>query len=424
MSDIVIKAENVGKSYLIGHKSNERYVALRDVIANKTKGLWSKIRNPRFHTHKNIEEFWALKDVSFEVKQGDRVGIIGRNGAGKSTLLKILSRITEPTAGRVSIKGRVASLLEVGTGFHPELTGRENIYLNGAILGMTRKEIKTKFDEIVDFAEVEKFLDTPVKRFSSGMYVRLAFAVAAHLEPEILVVDEVLAVGDSEFQKKCLGKMRDVATKGRTVLFVSHNMAAINQLCNIGILLDKGQVINIDEVNKVVGVYLSINSEKQESVDLTTYPYRRGTKEAMFAWVQTCNLNGSSCRKFSIGENIILNFRVNVCEQYRDKKIKLAIELRSSDGIRLCNMVDVDSHFEINNAKETEEISVCLYDVRFYPDTYYVSFWVGSVTSTETFDRVEDCLSFEIIGGGNLTARFLPRSAGLLFITPEWKRNA
>lgn len=258
MSDIVIKAEGIGKSYLIGHKSNERYVALRDVIANKTTGLWSKIRSPRSHTHKDIEEFWALKDISFEVKQGERIGIIGRNGAGKSTLLKILSRITEPTTGRVSIKGRVASLLEVGTGFHPELTGRENIFLNGAILGMTRAEIKRKFDEIVDFAEVEKFLDTPVKHFSSGMYVRLAFAVAAHLEPEILVVDEVLAVGDFEFQKKCLGKMRDVATEGRTVLFVSHNMAAVQQLCQRVVLLANGAIELLDnDIEKVILNYIN-----------------------------------------------------------------------------------------------------------------------------------------------------------------------
>ena len=202
MSDTVISAENIGKSYLVGHKSNERYVALRDVIANAVKGLISKGPD----SSKEIEEFWALKDISFDVSRGDCVGIIGRNGAGKSTLLKILSRITEPTKGKISIRGRVASLLEVGTGFHPELTGRENIYLNGAILGMSRQEIKRKFDEIVAFSEVKKFLDTPVKHFSSGMYMRLAFAVAAHLEPEILVVDEVLAVGDASFQKKCLEK--------------------------------------------------------------------------------------------------------------------------------------------------------------------------------------------------------------------------
>src|SRR5438132_3248119 len=208
MSDIVIKTEDLGKSYLIGHQTHGNYVMLRDMIVDKTKGLLSKIRRSECHTNQNIEEFWALKDVSFEVKKGERIGIIGRNGAGKSTLLKILSRITEPTTGRLSIQGRVASLLEVGTGFHQELSGRENIYLNGDIIGMNRREIKAKIDEIVDFAEDEKFLDTPVKRFSSGMYVRLAFAVAAHLEPEILIVDEVLAVGDSEFQKKCLGKMR------------------------------------------------------------------------------------------------------------------------------------------------------------------------------------------------------------------------
>jgi lipopolysaccharide transport system ATP-binding protein len=210
MSDIAIKVENLSKSYLIGHNTpqSERYEALRDVISNNAKNLVRKTRDlfqgRAILQGDEIEEFWALKDINFEIKQGDRVGIIGRNGAGKSTLLKILSRITEPTAGRIAINGRVASLLEVGTGFHPELTGRENIFLNGAILGMSQKEIKKKFDEIVDFAEVEKFLDTPVKRYSSGMYVRLAFAVAAHLEPEVLIIDEVLSVGDVEFQKKCL----------------------------------------------------------------------------------------------------------------------------------------------------------------------------------------------------------------------------
>ena len=208
-----------------------------------------------------IEEFWALKDVSFDVKEGEVLGILGRNGAGKSTLLKILSRITEPTKGRVVLRGRVASLLEVGTGFHPELTGRENIFLNGAILGMTRREIRKKFDEIVAFAEVEKFLDTPVKRYSSGMYVRLAFAVAAHLEPEILIVDEVLAVGDTEFQKKCLGKMDDVARReGRTVLFVSHNLASITELANRGILLETGSIIMDSKIGHAISHYLSRGS--------------------------------------------------------------------------------------------------------------------------------------------------------------------
>lgn len=262
----VITVENLGKKYILSHQQREQYTALRDVIANGvtafSRWIAASLRRPNSsaagHRLSQSEDFWALQDVSFEVRQGDRVGIIGHNGAGKSTLLKILSRITEPTTGSVRIKGRVASLLEVGTGFHPELTGRENIYLNGAILGMSRFEIKRNFDEIVAFAEIEKFLDTPVKRYSSGMYVRLAFAVAAHLEPEILVVDEVLAVGDAQFQKKCLGKMEDVSAKeGRTVLFVSHNMNAVEQLCSKALLLEKGRVKQFgNDVRPVVTDYL------------------------------------------------------------------------------------------------------------------------------------------------------------------------
>lgn len=257
----VISIKNLSKRYIISHQEqHEKYTALRDVIARKTRGLIKStkdiIRGQYVDEAYNSEKFWALKDVSFEVKQGEVLGIIGRNGAGKSTLLKILSRITEPTKGRIEIRGRVASLLEVGTGFHPELTGRENIFLNGAILGMSRLEIKSKFDEIVDFSEVEKFLDTPVKRYSSGMYVRLAFAVAAHLQPEILIVDEVLAVGDAQFQKKCMGKMQDVATGGRTVLFVSHNMSAVLTLCNRVICLEKGTVSFQGTTQDSVNYYL------------------------------------------------------------------------------------------------------------------------------------------------------------------------
>src|ERR1700734_1522855 len=255
-----IVVENVSKRYFIGHRlssgGHRKYTALRDVIGREIGNFARKaadvVRGRQVVQGDEIEEFWALKDVSFEVKQGEVLGIIGRNGAGKSTLLKILSRITEPTNGRVLLSGRVSSLLEVGTGFHNELTGRENIFLNGAILGMTQREIRKKFDEIVAFAEVEKFLDTPVKHYSSGMYVRLAFAVAAHLEPEILIVDEVLAVGDAMFQKKCLGKMQDVGKGGRTVLFVSHNMDAIMRLCSRGIWIKDGKVYrdgNIEEVS-------------------------------------------------------------------------------------------------------------------------------------------------------------------------------
>lgn len=259
MGDTVIRVENLSKKYVLSHQQEGRsYKALRDVIADGARAMLKPMQNAKLKMQDSSkEEFWALKDVSFEIKQGDRVGIIGRNGAGKSTLLKILSRIVEPTSGKIGIKGRVASLLEVGTGFHPELTGRENIFLNGAILGMSKAEIKAKFDEIVAFAEIEKFLDTPVKRYSSGMYVRLAFAVAAHLEPEILIVDEVLAVGDIAFQKKCLGKMEDVGKCGRTIIFVSHNMGVMTSLCTSGIYLKKGNIEFTGSINSAVNCYLS-----------------------------------------------------------------------------------------------------------------------------------------------------------------------
>ena len=277
MSDVIISVEGLGKKYVLSHQGERGgYKRFSERLEDWVKKPFAALRRGRgaegyglqatgsdgdpspishLPSTASKEEFWALKDVSFEVKRGEVVGIIGRNGAGKSTLLKILSRITEPSEGRVTLRGRVASLLEVGTGFHPELTGRENIFLNGAILGMTKAEIKKKFDEIVAFAEVERFLDTPVKRYSSGMYVRLAFAVAAHLEPEILVVDEVLAVGDAEFQKKCLGKMQDVATGGRTVLFVSHNMHAVRRLCSSGIFLQNGRLMQKGELEPIVRMY-------------------------------------------------------------------------------------------------------------------------------------------------------------------------
>lgn len=265
MSKTVIRVENLGKKYIISHQQeNAQYTALRDVITNGAKGLAARFQKKKDQrTDLVSEEFWALKDISFDIKQGDRVGIIGRNGAGKSTLLKVLSRITEPTTGKIKLNGRVASLLEVGTGFHPELTGRENVYLNGAILGMGKSEIRRKFDEIISFAEVEKFIDTPVKRYSSGMYVRLAFAVAAHLEPEILIVDEVLAVGDAKFQQKCLGKMRDVSAEGRTIMFVSHNNSAISTLCNRGIVMDSGSLVIDSNVRDAISFYCNqVNDSK------------------------------------------------------------------------------------------------------------------------------------------------------------------
>src|ERR1700733_1622395 len=264
MSETAIVVDNLSKSYLLGHrygKENQfKYTALRDEVGREFRNFARKaidlVSGRQIVQGDEIEEFWALKNVSFEIKEGEAVAIIGRNGAGKSTLLKILSRITAPTDGRVVLRGRVASLLEVGTGFHPELTGRENIFLNGAVLGMTQREIRKKFDEIVAFAEVEKFLDTPVKHFSSGMYVRLAFAVAAHLEPEILVVDEVLAVGDIEFQRKCLGRMDEIARRqGRTVLFVTHNMAAARTFCANGLVLEQGKLLFGGKIDECIQQY-------------------------------------------------------------------------------------------------------------------------------------------------------------------------
>lgn len=277
----MIKVENLTKEFVIRHQTASNYIALRDVITERAKGIFKS------NSRETKEKFKALNDISFEVKAGDRVGIVGRNGAGKSTLLKVLSRIVAPTKGTITIDGRVASLLEVGTGFHPELSGRENIFLNGAILGMSKQEIKAKFDEIVEFSEVERFLDTPVKRYSSGMYVRLAFAVAAHLDPEVLIVDEVLAVGDAQFQKKCLGKMEDVSKSGRTILFVSHNMEAVQRLCNYGLLLEKGSLIHSGSMESTIKEYLENRTNDVMRFDLTsTKKEIAGTAQANYLTVK------------------------------------------------------------------------------------------------------------------------------------------
>jgi len=312
MSDIVIKAENLGKKYLIGHQAkNARYVALRDVLSHGVSDFWRKTRDlvsgrPIIQGDE-LEEVWALKDVGFEIRQGEIAGIIGPNGAGKSTLLKLLSRITELSTGRITIKGRVASLLEVGTGFHPELTGRENIYLNGAILGMTRIDIKRKFDEIVAFSGVEKFIDTPVKRYSSGMQVRLAFAVAAYLEPEILLIDEVLSVGDIAFQKKSLGRMEKVVGEGRTVLFVSHNMGAVQRLCPRTILLDHGASIMDDSTDKVIARYAYGTTEQIGQQiwdgDILKAP---GNDIVRIRSVRVLDKNKEVCMQFDVRDPVII----------------------------------------------------------------------------------------------------------------------
>jgi lipopolysaccharide transport system ATP-binding protein len=315
MSDAMITVENLSKRYMLGRNASqgESNPTLRDAFVRSATGFARKtgdiLRGRPIIQGQRLEEFWALTDVSFDVNAGETLGIIGRNGAGKSTLLKILSRITEPTKGRITIKGRVASLLEVGTGFHPELTGRQNIYLNGAILGMTRPEIKRKFDEIVAFAEVDTFLDTPVKRYSSGMYVRLAFAVAAHLEPETLIVDEVLAVGDAAFQKKCLGKMGDVASQGRTVLFVSHNMGMISQLCSSCILLDKGVAGPKGDTAATVDAYLRTGAESVSAE--RTFPEDE-SKQAQLLNISVLDSEGILTDVFTCDAPIALKMEIGI----------------------------------------------------------------------------------------------------------------
>lgn len=366
MTDTVIKAENLGKKYIIGHQARGGYKTFREQIAHQLQNFSSRTRQLfsglQVVEGDESEEFWALKDVNFEIKQGERVGIIGRNGAGKSTLLKILSRITEPTTGKIFIKGRVASLLEVGTGFHPELTGRENIFLNGAILGMSRNEIKSKFDEIVEFSGIEKFLDTPVKRYSSGMYVRLAFSVAAHLDPEILVVDEVLAVGDAEFQKKCLGKMQDInANRGRTVLFVSHNMIAVRNLCNKGILINNGNLIAADEIDNVVDRYLqNVDTEKYKKWEYNIAP---GTTYAKLLEVRIWAHEDI----LYIENPLSIYFKAQLApSNKRIRKINFSLILNNQEGVPVFNV-----HNGIQEVDGTIVEASCHIPANFLNDDYY-----------------------------------------------------
>ena len=353
MSDTVVRVEHLGKKYKLMHQTQAGYTTLREQLTQTAKKVSrSMLTLDRQNPTPTEEEFWALKDVSFEIKQGDRIGIIGRNGAGKSTLLKLLSRITEPTKGRISIKGRIASLLEVGTGFHPELTGRENIYLNGAILGMSKIEIRKKFDEIVAFAEVEKFLDTPVKRYSSGMYVRLAFAVAAHLEPEILIVDEVLAVGDVAFQKKCLGKMEDVATKeGRTILFVSHNLGAIIQLCSLSILLRQGKLTEIGPSKAVVESYLANLSTPTNNLELKNVPERSGDGRLKFVAAYLKNLTGERISTPIAGHPISIVLEFVSCEDLSHLQFFLTIVNHLGVAVTHCHVDASGQRFHVPKGK-------------------------------------------------------------------------
>jgi lipopolysaccharide transport system ATP-binding protein len=391
MPEAVIRVEKLSKEYVLGKNGGSD--GLRHMIHDYATApfRWLKkpehgARHPQIKGRKPAESFWALKDVSFDIKQGEVVGIIGRNGAGKSTLLKILSRITEPTEGRVEITGRVASLLEVGTGFHPELTGRENIFLNGAILGMSRSEIKKKFDEIVAFSEVEKFLDTPVKRYSSGMYVRLAFAVAAHLEPEILIVDEVLAVGDAQFQKKCLGKMQDVASGGRTILFVSHNMDAVLGLCSRTILIGRGQVHFDGDTKTAVSKYIKIGSctiAAGQHLELNEAA-RSGSGRARFKRLQIMPTVGNNFHPMG-GIKFIMTLAADVETTIES----LAVALFSDRDWKLINLDTINKGIVILLGDKPKTVTFTIDDLPLTPGSYRIMLWMSNPSSGEVIDHIE-----------------------------------
>jgi lipopolysaccharide transport system ATP-binding protein len=381
MSTSII-CENISKEYYIRHEGL-RQTTFRDKIASDIYRLRSNIMNVNVkHKESNIEKFMALDNINFVIDQGDRVGIIGRNGAGKSTLLKVISRITEPTSGRISLSGRVISMLEVGTGFHPELTGRENINLYGAILGMSRKEISLKFDDIVAYAEIEKFLDTPIKRYSSGMYVRLAFSVAAHVEPDILLVDEVLAVGDYKFQQKCIGKMGEIGKQGKTVIFVSHNMALVNQLCNKGIILRQGKTMGATSVENAVSDYLSDNESS------TYVHYDEGPIiEARVEQIKT---------------NLELTVKYNVTHFFSELPIPLlGFDLKDRMGGVVFGSNQKKSLFASSKPKYPliGEVKVIISEPKLLDGFYSVSLWFGNGT-VDVF-HVDDCLSINICNMGD-----------------------
>jgi len=400
MSDIALRVDSLSKLYHIG-ALQQRHDTLRDALTSAFRRQASGGRkqasltpDPRSRTP-NDTDLWALRDVSFEVQRGEVVGIIGRNGAGKSTLLKILSRITEPTEGRAEIHGRVGSLLEVGTGFHPELTGRENIYLNGAILGMQRAEIERKFDEIVAFAEIEKFLDTPVKRYSSGMYVRLAFAVAAHLEPEILIVDEVLAVGDAGFQKKCLGKMEEVSNAGRTVLFVSHNMAAIETLCDRCVALVDGQVTHIGDSTDVVRKYLAKVSSSGQMVALAERTDRAGSGQVRYTNVRFLNDSGQVITQITMGDPLTIEACFEVHEPIREPIFGFL--LTNEMGQTIVRAYSRESyHGPTPNLEKSGAVRCHFPELPLMYGQYQLSLWLGHHRNN-VVDAIEFTASLDVL---------------------------
>lgn len=388
MSDIAIKVENLGKLYRLGevgtgtlsHDLNRWWARMRG-----KEDPFATVGEANDRTKKGDSDYvWSLKDVDFEVKKGEVLGIIGRNGAGKSTLLKILSKVTAPTTGNIKVNGRIASLLEVGTGFHPELTGRENIYLNGAILGMTKSEIRSKFDEIVDFSGVERYIDTPVKRYSSGMYVRLAFAVSAFLEPEILIVDEVLAVGDAEFQKKCLGRMKDVSVNdGRTILFVSHNMAAVSQLCDKGLLMANGKTITSGPIKNVIDSYINSNAGD------TSYVVHKQTNKAYVSSVEVMNGERVKNSVFKNNENILVRI---IVENAKSTVVNANVSIIVKDKYEASIFA---SHKHIGNAKDNVVVSAVIPKDLLLPNLYYIE-TVLHEPMVEFIDNTVPLLAFEV----------------------------
>jgi lipopolysaccharide transport system ATP-binding protein len=423
MSDIVIRVENLSKKYTLGTIGTGTLYKDLNLWWYKTLGKknpYAKIDETG--DFQSESEHWALRDVSFEIKQGDAVGVIGKNGAGKSTLLKILSRITTPTSGNIKIKGRVASLLEVGTGFHGELTGRENIYLNGAILGMSKNYINSKMEEIIEFSGVSKYIDTPVKRYSSGMYVRLAFAVAAHLEPEILVVDEVLAVGDAEFQKKCLGKMNDVSkNEGRTVLFVSHNMASVQNLCRSGIVLNKGQLFYSGTAKDSIAQYLQM---REDSVGLSILERndRQGGKAFRFSDIQITDLSNNILTSVQCGDDFIIEIGYKIFnEDFDFSDCNLSINVTDIYGTGLINSTTEQQGIFINNKEfhQKNKLSLTIKSLPLAPSSYSInlSFYKGYTP----VDVIEKVYNLEIIAAITKGYKTLPDSRhGMILVESNW----
>ena len=424
MSDTVITVVNLSKRYLVGHLSSRRELTFREMMLRELSTFARKsidlVHGRQIVQGDEIEEFWALKNVSFDVKQGEVLGIIGRNGAGKSTLLKILSRITVPTEGRAVLRGRIASLLEVGTGFHHELTGRENIYLNGAILGMTQREICRKFDEIVAFAEVEEFLDTPVKHYSSGMYVRLGFSVAAHLEPEILVVDEVLAVGDAAFQKKCLGKMSQVASQhGRTILFVSHNMVAVQAICSRALFLNAGSITADGTPTEIIGMHLNSSSPPSaEIVNLENHKMRRNSINAALkrAWLE--NVDGRISTRFFMGEKLRVVVQFSADDEIACPGFGFGFEDEQGQRIFSFNSYMDPSAVSLTRARRGT-VTLAVERLPLLAGTYYISLSIVE-RERDWVDYVERAIRFTVEPFNVYsTGRIPERSQGVVFTTAQ-----